>query len=424
MTEMDTPIVSSEPGNRSTGAVVLFLLLALPMPLCLLVYHLVVWSFEQQAIASASSAQYAWAGLIGLAVQGVIITGITAALWRFTSDLRFKPVYMGWLVAALMTFPALLLRLLGPNNDQLGSILQILICVSAAVIVTRVRGIKIDWGRNNISFAFLLAAFGVGPLAVIGAFGSPTDVILNLLAGLSLGWLAALLMESTTQNRFVDAFGIGALLALLGSAIGYDGAQLILLAILPSFAFAIAAVMPSRAAAAILTGLLAAAGLIFFDPTELTIILGDIFVLAIKAVGFAIGLGLVVGLIALIVRTITEAGTGSGLLRMLGAVGAVAAWIIVAVLFFANGNHGFYVDRLFVIFKDQADLASVRQIQDIDERRTAAYQMLMQHTNETQAVLRNTFDNFGVEYTPYYLVNAIEVRGGTLVRLYLAARPE
>ncbi|RPJ25237.1 MAG: peptidase S8, partial [Chloroflexi bacterium] len=122
--------------------------------------------------------------------------------------------------------------------------------------------------------------------------------------------------------------------------------------------------------------------------------------------------------------TITEAGTGSGLLRMLGAVGAVAAWIIVAVLFFANGNHGFYGDRLFVILKDQADLASVRQIQDIDERRTAAYQMLMQHANETQAVLRNTFDNFGVEYTPYYLVNAIEVRGGTLVRLYLAARPE
>ncbi len=30
----------------------------------------------------------------------------------------------------------------------------------------------------------------------------------------------------------------------------------------------------------------------------------------------------------------------------------------------------------------------------------------------------------GVEYTPYYLVNAIEVRGGTLVRLYLSTRPE
>ncbi len=95
----------------------------------------------------------------------------------------------------------------------------------------------------------------VGPFAVLGAFGSPTDAILSLLAGLSFGWLAALLMESTTENRFLDAFGIAAVLALVGSAIGYDGAQLILLAVLPSFAFAIAALMPSRTSAAILTGL-------------------------------------------------------------------------------------------------------------------------------------------------------------------------
>ena len=96
----------------------------------------------------------------------------------------------------------------------------------------------------------------------------------------------------------------------------------------------------------------------------------------------------------------------------------------VLILFFANGNHGFYGDRLFVILKDQADLSSVRQIKDIDERRTAAYQMLTKKANETQAGLRNTFDTFGVKYTPYYLVNAMEVHGGTLVRLYLSARPE
>jgi subtilisin family serine protease len=424
MTEMDTPISVPEPGNRSAGALVLFLLLALPMPICLLIYHLILWSTEQTAIASGSQAQLAWAGLIGLAAQGVIMAGMIAALWRFTTDMRFKPVYAGWFVAALVAFPTLLLRLLGPNNDQLGSILQILICVIAAVSVARIWGKKIDWRSNNISFAFLLAAFGVAPFAVLGAFGSSTDAILSLLAGLSFGWFAALLMESTTENRFLDAFGIGALLALFGSAIGYDGAQLILLAILPSFAFALATVMPSRISAAILTGLLAAAGLIFFDPTELTILLGDVIGIAIMAVGFTVGLGLAVGLIALIIRSITESGTGSNVMRVLGAVAAVAAWIIVAILFFTNGNRGFYGDRLFVILKDQADLASVRQITDIDERRTAAYQMLTEHANETQAALRNAFDNFGVEYTPYYLVNALEVRGGTLVRLYLLSRPE
>jgi subtilisin family serine protease len=430
MTEMNTPASVPEPRNRTTGALILFLLLAVPMPICLLIYHFILWSTEQTAIASASQANLAWAGLIGLAAQGIILTGIITALWRFTTDERFKPVYAGWLAAAIMAFPALLLRLLGPNNDQLGSILQILICAIAAVIVSRVRGTKIDWRADNISLAFLLAAFGVGPFAILGAFGALTDAILGLLAGLAFGWLAALLMESTTKNHFLDAFGIGAVLALLGSAVGYDGAQLILLAILPSFAFAIAALMPSRAAAAILTSLLAAAGLIFFDPTELTIVLGDIFGIALKAVGFAVGLGLVVGLVALIIRSITasspkgEAGKGSSMMRAFGIVGAVAAWAVVFILFFADGNHGFYGDRLFVILKDQADLSSVRQIRDIDERRTAAYQILTQKANETQASLRDALDSFGVKYTPYYLVNAMEVRGGTLVRLYLLSRQE
>jgi hypothetical protein len=183
MIQMDTPMAAPEPRNRSTGALVLFLLLALSMPICLLIYHLILWTTEQTAIASGSQAQLAWAGVIGLAAQGVILTGIIAVLWRFTTDIRFKRTYAGWMVAALMAFPGLLLRFLGPNNDQLGSILQILICVIAAVIVSRVWGTKIDWKSNHISLAFLLAAFGVGPFAVFGAFGAPTDAILSLLAG-------------------------------------------------------------------------------------------------------------------------------------------------------------------------------------------------------------------------------------------------
>lgn len=421
---IDPPIVAPEAKNRSGGALVLFILLALSIPIGLLIYHYFIWYMEQTAIASGSLAVLDLAGPVGLALQGVIMTGITLGLWRFTTDLRFKPVYAGWLVAALMAFPGLLLQLLGPNNDQIGSILQIVICVSAAVIVERRWRTRSQSPQTNISFAFFLAAFGVGPFAVFGAFGSPTDAILSLLAGLSFGWLAARLMESTTENRLLDALGIGGVLALLGSAIGYDGAELILLALLPPFAFAIAAVMPSRSAAAILTGLLAAAAFIFFDPTELTIILNDLDDLAIRAVGFAAGLGSIVGLIALIIRSITQSGTGSSVVRVLSAIGAVAAWIVVAFLFFTNGNRGFYGDRLFVILKDQTDLSSVREISDIDERRTAAYQMLVERANETQANLRNTFDNFGVEYKPYYLVNALEVNGGTLIRLYLAARPE
>jgi len=421
---IESAYLSAGPKNRSTGALILFTVVALLIPICLLIYHFVLWFTEQMAIASGSAANLAWAGTIGLALQGILLTGIIAALWRLTKDERFKPVYAGWLVAAVMAFPGLVLRLLGPNNDQAGSILQILICVIAAVVVARVRNIRLERKSTNVSLAFFLAAFGVAPFAIYGALGSPTDAILGLLAGLSFGLLSALLMESTTGNKFLDAFGIGALLALLGSALAYDGAQLILLVILPSFAFAIATVMPARVAAAILTGLLAAASLIFFDPTELTFLLGDILLIATRAISLAVGLGLAVGLIALLIRSMTEADTGSRGARVLSLVSAVAAWVVVIILFFTTGNRGFYGDRLFVILKDQADLSNVSQIEAIDERRTAAYQMLTEHANETQAELRNAFDRVGVDYTPYYLVNAMEVRGGTLVRLFLSTRPE
>ena len=424
MIAVDTAPASPQPENRSAGAAAVFVLMALLLPAGLLIYHLVLWSTEQLGIADGSQAHLKWAGLVGLAVQAFVLTGLTFVLWRFTSDIRFKPIYAGWMVAALLALPGLVLRLLGPNNDQLGAILQILICIIAALIVSRVWGTRITTRASHISFAFLLAAFGVGPFAIFGAFGSLTDILLSLAAGLALGWLAALLMESSRENNFLDALGIAALLALLGSALGYDGAQLILLAILPSFAFAIAALMPFRLSTAILTGLLAASGLIFFDPTELTILLGDLTGMVVMAVTLAVGFGLAVGLVALILRVVAQSGTGSGVIRVSGAVAATAAWVVVGFLYFTNGNRGFYGDRLFVILRDQADISSVRQIENIDERRTAAYQMLTQHANETQAGLRNTFDDFGVEYTPYYLVNALEVQGGTLVRLYLATRPE
>ena len=415
---------AKEPKNHSTGALILFLLMAIPMPFCMFFYHFIVWSTEQTAIASGSFAYLKWAGPIGLAVQGFVMTGVIALLWYFTKDNRFKPVYAGWLASALMAFPALVLRFFGPNNDQLGSIYQIVICVVAFFIVSRVRNIKLDWKADNISIALLLAAFGVAPFAIFGAFGSLMDVLLGLLAGLSLGLLAAALMESTTGNKFLDAFGIGVVLTLLGSAIGYDGAQLILIALLPSFGFAVATTMPSRVAGMILTGLLASAGFIFFDPTELTIVLGDIGAQALKAGAIAVGLGLFVGVIGLVIQLIAGSGNGSGMKRVFGWVGAGAVWLVVIGLFFTSGNLGFYGDRLFVIMKDQADISSVRQIQNIDERRTVAYQELTQFADESQAGLRKTFDSLGVEYTPYYLVNGMEVRGGTLVRLFLLTRPE
>ena len=418
----NTPVF--QPKNRSIAALVIFFLFALPMPLCLFIYHFIIWSTEQSAIISLSSKNLAWAGPIGLLVQAIVMTCVSAVLWSFTKDLRFKPVYAGLFGAALMAFPALLLRTLGPNRDQLGSIMQFAFALAAAFVVIRFRKDKLAWDRGALPFGLLIAGIGIAPLVIYGSFGSFGDAFLSLMAGLAFGFLAAVLVSATTENVLLNGVGVGAVLALLASVLGYDGSQLLLLALVPAFSFAIAVVLPSRVAAGAATGILAFAALALFDPTELTIVLGDIAGLAVKAVGIALLIGWGTSLIALILRQFASSHSGVRTKQAVGWAGAGVTWLFVIALFFIFGNPGNYGDRLFVILKDQADISDVATIKDRDERLNAAYERLTEHANTTQADLRKFFDKTGVEYTPYYLENAMEVRGGTLIRLYLMTRSE
>ncbi len=179
-----------EPQNRSTGALILFLLIALPMPLCLFLYHFAIWSTEQTAIATLSLKNLAQAGLVGLAAQAVVMTLIAAALWRFTKDERFKPIYAGLFGAALVAFPALVLKTLDPNNDQIGSIAQFLICGIGAGVVILLRKNKIEWNRKSLPFGLVIAGIGLTPYLVYGSFGSYDDIFFSLLASLAFGFFS------------------------------------------------------------------------------------------------------------------------------------------------------------------------------------------------------------------------------------------
>ena len=165
-------------------------------------------------------------------------------------------------------------------------------------------------------------------------------------------------------------------------------------------------------------GLLAAAPLIFIDPTELTIVLGDLLPWAERASFLMMGLGLLISFgVWIRSRWLKQ-------LKFNPLVSAIIIWVLVVVIYGFFGIHGYYGDRLFVILKDQADLTQASQIKDIGERRTFVYKTLTDEANTTQAGLRKTLDGFGIHYTPYYLVNSMEVDGSALVRLYLLSRPE
>jgi len=73
-----------------------------------------------------------------------------------------------------------------------------------------------------------------------------------------------------------------------------------------------------------------------------------------------------------------------------------------------------------VILNSQADLNSLNSIEDQSLRRQGVYRQLTEYADGSQTELRSTLDKFKIEYTPYYLVNGIEVNGGNLVKMLLA----
>ncbi|MCC6190229.1 MAG: S8 family serine peptidase, partial [Anaerolineales bacterium] len=110
--------------------------------------------------------------------------------------------------------------------------------------------------------------------------------------------------------------------------------------------------------------------------------------------------------------------------RPAGWAGAALAGLAALGLYALAGQPGFYGERLFVILRDQADLSAAPALADRGARLSFVYATLVDHADTTQVGLRKTLDRLGVDYQPYYLVNALEVGGSPLLRVYLAARPE
>lgn len=67
--------------------------------------------------------------------------------------------------------------------------------------------------------------------------------------------------------------------------------------------------------------------------------------------------------------------------------------------------------HFFVVMADQFDSSTLAEIDDLEIRQRTIYEGLTQHATQTQADLRQMLDAAEAEYTPYYLVNGIEVRG-------------
>lgn len=430
------PNTSDLPGCFSYG---LLIVAALWIVLASGLIHLIGWFVDQFAMIQGTPFALPVWPIISF-IHGLVLGVPIVALMAFSEAPRFRAVYQTWALAVGLILPLSFVRALPPTWTQAASLVQIVICLLGSLAVVGIaRWLKRSFGTRAAAMPLALAVAPIvaAPFLLWGAFGSLTDTALNLLAGLSLGLFAGLAFDAflfrplaehpSGAARDLGRGGLAAGLALviLGTGFGFNGSQLLLLLALPPLGLALAGLYrldQAWPALALTIGLATAAPLMLVDPDEMALILGDYeilqwaFAAAVLMLIFSwlvsIGLALAGGLVKRPPTWIMTLG------------GAVLTWFIGSAIYFGVGQPGFHGEQLFVILKDQADVRAAYQMQDRTERLTYVYTTLVEHADATQADLRRTLDLVRADYQPYYLVNALEVNGGILMRLYLSAQPE
>ncbi|GIJ28694.1 hypothetical protein Vqi01_38560 [Micromonospora qiuiae] len=409
-----------------------------------------------------------WPGLCLLTV--LLIGTATLPLALVPRAPAIRAIGRAWLVGTLALGALGLLRAIPPVHHE--AYLTALAATAAllALIVrwlTRRVGTTGDSGRDPVVsgspnppqvVTLLAAAAGLAlllPWVWIGALGGLLETIIAGLAAAALGALAGALLDARFWGHFaagepprparlvlVGGLVAGVVLLLIGAGTGQSGTQLPLLVTLPPAGFALAALHASdrrraqdhrrsrfagRTPATWLVGLGVFGPLAFTDPEEISLLLvtsRDVpFWVAVAA-----GAGLVVAVLLAIAYGLWLARPSARPpRRAVAAATAVALLVSVAGVAITAGQPGLHGEQLFVVLREQADLGGLpggTGKAGRDARAEQVYQRLVATAERTQADLRRELRRLRLGHTPYYLVNAIEVDGGPVVRAWLASRPE
>ena len=321
-------------------------------------------------------------------------------------------------------------------------------------------------GAGSPATGFAIAA-GLAlllPWAWIGALGGPLETVLAIGTATAVGWFAGTLLDGrfwaayqrhsdgrpAGGPRLVLLGGLvaGVALAVLAAGIGQPATQLAELIIMPSAGFAAAALQAlaqrrpatqrrfatyeagsgnrpgSAAPTAWLVGLAALGPLAFTDPEEISLLLlsgRDVPFWAAVAAGCSLAVALLLGLGYGVSFARARAASPH---RWIGTATAAIVLVATAGVYVGLGQPGLHGERLLVVLKEQADLGGVSTGQSgqagRDARVREVYQRLVATAERSQAELRRDLDRFRLDYTPYYLVNAIEVNGGPVARAWLS----
>lgn len=439
----NVPTAETPSAAGSNAAIVPILVLASILGGLLILMYPAVWMAEQLTIVSgATFSRSTW--LIAQGALAAIVLLPSLLLAAAVKTPRTRAVFQAWSLAGLFALAMLPVQLAPAAAAQLAALLQMvggLVYLLFLTLTRRPEEPRAVHHTGSMWPALLLAVLITWPWVLWGALGSWLDTVLNLAAATLFGLSAAATLRRTlwphinqqqgkaTLPFFIAGLATSITLMIMGAAFGHNGQQLVLLTLLSGLGWLVAAVArrgpgPEPAIwpqAALLIALVVAVPLIFFDPEELALILN----LGSRDVGYyafyasVMGLGIALAL-AIIVWLTPNINGGRGL----PAMAAVAGLAGLAAVYVFLGQPGWHGERLYVILSEQADLSAAASVTDPLERRQQVYEQLTAHAEFTQTEIRHALDMVGIDYQPYYLVNALEVDAGPLMRWWLESRPE
>lgn len=413
-----------------------------------------LWMADQIAIATGEGLSgWGWlAGMIAVALLLAVPLLVLALIWK---QPRYRSLFRGWLAAALFALFLSPPLFFGPNQEYVATALKIILTALYIllffVLQRSAREQTGDEAGYNVSHvAFLALALGVIvalPWLALGALGSPLETAASVIAALLFGVAAALVIDSyiipyikgwhdgiqlQAVNLFTGGLAAGAVLLIMGGAAGYRGQQLLLILALPAMGWAVVGLLTLTRRiwpAALFVALAIAGPYLFIDGAEMAIVfafgLSSLLGLAFQATFFTVLLGWFIGLLLLFSsHSLRQQPVDRPRTARLSPLLALIAVGLAIAVYFLLGQPGFYGDHLFVILRDQADLSAIDTGSDLATRRSETYERLVSHAESSQSNLRQELERFGIEYTPFYLVNAIEVQGGPLLQLWLSQRPD
>lgn len=446
MTETST---TSSPGRDWASLIVTFLLLSwiLIVTFLLQVGAAAVAKFPDQILLRPDVKAPAIFFLFGL-VQCIALLLPLLPLALFWRAPRYRAAFRAWLAAALFLLLLAPARLIPSTYPQLALLLQftlaLLFSFGLWLLTGRSRVLE-GASQSAIAIAVALGIVFALPWLLWGALGSPVDALLDILGALAIAfavtliitrvWLRGISQDSRGAgwDTTLGGFVVGAQLLIIASAIGFLGAQLLFMIALLGFGWLLMDLAQintreprgrNTLALLVFMTLIISAPLLFLDPNAGVLQAspgeGEVWDYAQKAAVLVFVGSWLLGLLFSFLRKPLSALRSPLPLW----ASAVVLGIIAVIMNLTLGQPGFFGDRVFVIFKDQADVSAAAQIANYGERRAFVFNTLTRHANQTQSDLRRTLDLFGIHYTPYYLVNALEVDADFPLQWWLASRAD